>query len=75
MVETASGTKNGLFFDALDDPKTMIRVNDLVTDFKCHVSPCQEARYGRTELLPSSPSSIAHDDPKDNGNGRKMGVS
>src|SRR5262249_30551936 len=40
MIETAGGTKNGFFFDALDDPETMIRVNDLVADFECHESPC-----------------------------------
>jgi hypothetical protein len=36
MIETASGTEDGFFFDALDDPETMIRVNDLVDDLKCH---------------------------------------
>jgi hypothetical protein len=25
----------------------MVRVDDLVADFKCHESPCQEALYGR----------------------------
>ena len=39
VIETAGGTKNGFFFDAFDDPETMIRVNDLVADFKCHGSP------------------------------------
>ena len=39
VIEAASGTKDGLFFDALDDPETMVRVNDLVADFKCHGSP------------------------------------
>src|SRR5437870_13851487 len=40
MVETAGRTENGFLFDAFDDPETMIRVNDLVADFKCHGSPC-----------------------------------
>ena len=39
MIETASGAENGFFFDALDDPETMIRVDDLVADFECHGSP------------------------------------
>ena len=40
MIETAGGAENGFLFDAFDDPETMIRVNDLVADFKCHGSPC-----------------------------------
>ena len=40
MVKAAGGAENGFVFDALDDPETMIRVNDLVADFKCHGSPC-----------------------------------
>ena len=40
MVETAGGAENGFVFDPLDDAETMIRVNDLVADFKCHGSPC-----------------------------------
>jgi hypothetical protein len=40
MVKTAGGAENGFVFDAFDDPETMIRVNDLVADFKCHGSPC-----------------------------------
>src|SRR5437899_6614264 len=47
MIKTARRSKNGFLFDALDDPETMIRVNDLVADFECHESPCQEAQYGR----------------------------
>ena len=39
VVEPAGGTEDGFLFDALDDPKTMIRVNDLVADLKCHGSP------------------------------------
>jgi hypothetical protein len=37
MEETASSTENGLLFDLLDDPESMIRVYDLVTDLKSHV--------------------------------------
>ena len=40
MIEAAGGTEDGFVFDALDDPETMIRVNDLVADFKRHGSPC-----------------------------------
>src|SRR5215467_863724 len=47
MIETASRAENCFFFDSLDDPETMIRVNDLVADFKRHGSPCVEALYGR----------------------------
>src|SRR5204863_730461 len=43
MVEPAGGTEDGFVFDSLDDPESMVRVNDLVADFKCHGSPCQEA--------------------------------
>ena len=39
VIETACSAENGLFFDAFDDPETMIRVNDLVSDLKCHGSP------------------------------------
>src|SRR5690606_27082883 len=42
MVEPARGTEDGLFFDALDYTETMIRVNDLVADLECHVSPVRE---------------------------------
>ena len=40
MIETAGGTENRFLLDAFDDAETMIRVNDLVADFKCHGSPC-----------------------------------
>ena len=59
VVEASSGTKNGFFFNTLYDPETMIRVNDLVADFKCHESPCLErAMEGRSSA--SSSFSIAH---------------
>src|SRR5260370_2965111 len=40
MIKAASRAKNSLVFDPLDNSKTMIRVNDLVADLKCHGSPC-----------------------------------
>src|SRR4030095_11179868 len=40
MVKPAGGAENGLVFNPLDDPESMVRVNDLVADFKCHASPC-----------------------------------
>jgi hypothetical protein len=39
LVETASSPHDGLGLDTLDDPQTMIRVDDLVSDLECHVSP------------------------------------
>jgi hypothetical protein len=37
MEKTAGSTENCLLFDLLDDPESMIRVDDLVTDLKSHV--------------------------------------
>jgi hypothetical protein len=39
LIEAARRAHDGLRLDALDHPETMIRVNDLVADLKCHVSP------------------------------------
>ena len=60
MVEAAGGTEDGLVFDPFDDPETMVRVNDLVADFKCHGSPCKERSVWKAESRASSPLSIAH---------------
>ena len=38
-IEPAGGAEDGFFFDTFDDAETVIRVNDLVTDLECHVSP------------------------------------
>ena len=38
-VEPAGSAEDGFFFDSLDDAETVIRVDDLVTDLECHVSP------------------------------------
>ncbi len=38
-VEPARSAEDGFLFDALDDAETVIRVDDLVTDLECHVSP------------------------------------
>ena len=40
MIETAGCAEDRFVFNALDDPETMVRVNDLVADFECHESPC-----------------------------------
>jgi hypothetical protein len=37
VKKTASCAENGLLFDLLDDPESMVRVYDLVTDLKSHV--------------------------------------
>src|SRR5947199_272288 len=39
MIEAAGSSENSFVFDAFDDAETVIRVNDLVADFKCHGSP------------------------------------
>ena len=39
VVETARRAEDRLVLDPLDNAQTMIRVYDLVTDFKCHESP------------------------------------
>ena len=40
VIEPAGCAENSFFFDPFDDPETMVRVDDLVTDFKCNESPC-----------------------------------
>jgi hypothetical protein len=40
VIKPAGGSEDGFVFDPLDDPESMVRVNDLVADFKCHGSPC-----------------------------------
>jgi hypothetical protein len=42
MEESTRGTQNSFFFDAFDDAEPMIRVDDLVTELECHVSPVAE---------------------------------
>ena len=42
MVKPASRPEDCLFFDALDDAKSMIRVNDLVTNQESHESPVRK---------------------------------
>jgi hypothetical protein len=39
LIEPACGAHDGLVLDALDHTETMIRVDDLVADLKCHESP------------------------------------
>ena len=71
MIETASSAENGLVFDALDDPESMIRVNDLVADFKCNGSPCLRKRCVGGRSLPRSSPSIANFRAQHNENGPK----
>src|SRR5215472_14321715 len=57
VIETASGAENSFFFDAFDDPETMVRVDDLVTDFKRHGFPLSlsvAALYGRPRCVPAA---------------------
>ena len=42
MVEPAGRAQNCLLFDAFDDAKPMIRVNDLVTNQESHESPVRK---------------------------------
>jgi hypothetical protein len=39
LIKTTRRAHDGLGLDALDHTKTVIRVNDLVSDIECHVSP------------------------------------
>ena len=39
VVKTAGGSEDCFGFDALNDAESVVRVNDLVTDLKCHMSP------------------------------------
>ena len=39
VKEPAGRTKNGFFFDPFDDTEPVVRVDDLVADLECHVSP------------------------------------
>src|SRR4030081_146660 len=55
MIETARSTKNRLFFDAGDDAQTVIRVDNLIADFKCHGSPCwKRSTVGRISCRQST---------------------
>src|SRR5262249_24875789 len=63
VIKTAGCTNNCFFLDPFDDAQTMVWVNDLVADFECHGSPCQEALYGRPKWCRQSNqySSFLHD--------------
>jgi hypothetical protein len=41
MKEAAGGTENCFLFDPFNDAESMIRVDDLVTELECHVSPVE----------------------------------
>jgi hypothetical protein len=50
VKKTARRTENSFFFDAFNDTEPMVRVDDLVADLECHVSPVAGRRMGRTGL-------------------------
>ena len=41
VIKTAGGAEDCLRLDALHDAESMIWVNDLVTNLKCHMSPTE----------------------------------
>src|SRR5262249_16150644 len=55
VIEAAGSAEDGFLFDSFDDPETMVRVDDLVADFKCHESPCPEALYVEGYVVPAVP--------------------
>ena len=60
VKETARGAQNSFFFDPFDDAEPVVRVDDLVADLECHVSPV-EGRVGRTgSCRETAPTSIPH---------------
>src|SRR5688572_9456278 len=50
VEKTAGSTKNSFLFDPFDDTETMVRVDDLVAELECHVSPVAGSG-GRTGLV------------------------
>ena len=70
MKEAAGGAENRLVFDPFNDSQTMIRVNDLVTDLKCHRFPPRSAVW-KAKKCTGSPLSIPDEGAEYNGNGRK----
>ena len=67
VVKTAGGAEDCLRFDALHDAESVIWVNDLVTNLKCHMSPT-ESRLRRLGVRATS-SSISITDHLPSGNG------
>jgi hypothetical protein len=53
MVKAASCPENRLVFDAFYDAQPVVRVNDLVADFKCHSSPRLESSVWQAEIAPA----------------------
>src|ERR1051325_1198971 len=61
VKKTARRTENSFFFDAFNDTEPMVRVDDLVADLECHVSPVAGRRMGRSGIEPGTAFlSIAH---------------
>jgi hypothetical protein len=46
VKETARGAQNSFFFDPFDDAESVVRVDDLVADLECHVSPVEGRLVG-----------------------------
>src|SRR5688500_5796504 len=72
MEKPASSTENRLLFNFFDDPETMVRVNDLVTDLKSHVPLVSRCGVWQEWSALSGVTSIAEEVASINGNGRKM---
>jgi hypothetical protein len=72
MEKPASSTENRLLFDFFDDPETMVRVNDLVTDLKSHVPLVSRCGVWQEWSALSGLISIAEEGAPINGNRRKM---
>jgi hypothetical protein len=52
VIKAAGGSENRLVFNPLYDAETMIRVNDLVADLKCHGSPSGSSVW-KAEIVPA----------------------
>src|SRR5687768_11059428 len=72
MEKPAGGAENRLFFNFFDDPETMVRVNDLVTDLKSHVPLVSRCGVWQEWTALSGHTSIAEETGQINGNRRKL---
>src|SRR5260221_10647510 len=73
MIETAGCAEDCLGFDALNYAESVVWVNDLVTDLKCHTSPKRLVSGKENRGISSSPS-IPEDGVPGNENRRKIGL-
>jgi hypothetical protein len=72
MEKPAGGAENRLFFNFFDDPETMVRVNDLVTDLKSHVPLVSRCGVWQEWSALSGLHSIAEEGTVINGNRPKL---